>query len=135
MTQATPTPEEEPTLTERQEAFLHLIETHGIADKDAYEILGVTRWTLWRWKKDAEFLARYEEARKIGMPHLEAEAKRRAMNGSDRLLEFLLCNYDPARFSNKQKLEVHGEVTLAERLARARKRTTTPEDDGSDLSG
>lgn len=128
---------EEPTLSERQTAFLDLIEEHGINDRDAADIIGVTRWTVWRWKKDPDFAPRYKAARQVRIEHLIKEAERRALNGSDRLLEFLLCNYAPERFSNKQKVEHSGEVSVAERLARARKRTTTPEieDDGSDLAG
>lgn len=123
-----------PTLSERQEAFLALIESEGLGDREAAEIIEVTRWTVWRWKKQPEFQPRYAHARQVRLDHLIKEAERRAMRGSDRLLEFLLCNYAPDKFSNKQKLEHSGEVELTERLARARARMTQ-DDDGSDLAG
>lgn len=116
------------TLSERQEAFLGLIEAHGIADRDAAEIIGVSRWAIWRWKKDPDFAPRYKAAREVRLEHLVKEAERRAMNGSDKLLEFLLCNYAPDRFSNKQKVEASGSLSLT--VA-----TGVPADDGSDLAG
>jgi hypothetical protein len=115
-------------LSERQEAFLSLIEAHGIADRDAAEIIGVSRWAIWRWKKDPDFAPRYKAAREVRLEHLVKEAERRAMNGSDKLLEFLLCNYAPDRFSNKQKVEASGNLSLL--VA-----TGVPHDDGSDLAG
>jgi len=121
------------TLNERQSAFLELIEAHGIADADAALAVGVHRITVWRWKQEPDFAGRYRAARQVRVDHLVREAERRAMAGSDRMLEFLLCNYAPDRFSNKQKVEHSGDITIAERLARARKRTTP--DDGSDLAG
>jgi len=135
---AEPLEDNPPSLSERQEAFIGLIREHGISDMQAAEIIGVSRWAIWRWKKDPDFSPLYKAARQVRLDHLIAEAERRAMNGSDRLLEFLLCNYDPERFSNKQKVEHSGDIGLAERLAAARKRTTKPEpgeDDGSDLAG
>lgn len=118
----------DPTLSERQEAFLDLIEAHGIADTAATDIIGVSRWTVWRWKKDPDFAPRYKAAREVRLEHLVKEAERRAMNGSDKLLEFLLCNYAPDRFSNKQKVEASGNLSLL--VA-----TGVPHDDGSDLAG
>jgi len=135
---AEPQEENPPSLSERQEAFLGLIREHGISDMQAAEIIGVSRWAIWRWKKDPDFAPLYKEARKVRLDHLIAEAERRAMNGSDRLLEFLLIAYDGERFNIKQKIEHSGNVGLAERLAAARRRTAKPqpeEDDGSDLAG
>jgi hypothetical protein len=120
------------TLSERQEAFLALIEESGIRDSDGAVLVGVSRWAVWRWKKDPEFALRYQAARQVRLEHLIKEAERRAMNGSDKMLEFLLCNYAPDKFSNKQKLEHSGEVSIADRLARARQRTT---EEDYDLAG
>lgn len=122
------TEDTEPDLNERQEAFLELIEAHGIADRDAAEIIGVSRWAVWRWKKLPDFAPRYKAAREVRLEHLIKEAERRAMNGSDKLLEFLLCNYAPEKFSNKQKVEASGSLSLM--VA-----TGVPPDDGSDLAG
>jgi hypothetical protein len=122
------TQDDDPTLSERQEAFLALIEEHGIRDTDAAEIIGVSRWAIWRWKKEPDFAPRYKAARQVRIDHLIKEAERRAMNGSDKLLEFLLCNYAPDKFSNKQKVEHNGVMSLAVV-------TGVPADDGSDLAG
>jgi hypothetical protein len=125
---------DDPTLSEKQEAFLSLIGDHGITDREAADEIGVSRWAIWRWKKDPEFAPRYQAARQVRLEHLIKEAERRAMAGSDKLLEFLLCNYAPNKFSNKQRIEHEGTVGLVERLARARNRTGG-QDDGSDLAG
>lgn len=117
-----------PTLAERQEMFLELLRTTGVRDGDAAEIVGVHRVTAYRWRQNPEFAARYEEAKKIRLETLIKEAERRAVAGSDRLLEFLLCNYAPDKFSNKQKLEHGGNMPLIVV-------TGVPDDDGSDLAG
>lgn len=119
---------EELTITEKQEAFLAIIEAHGMTDSEAAEEVGVHRCTIWRWKQEPEFLPRYKEARKVRLEHLIKEAERRAMSGSDRLLEFLLCNYAPDKFSNKQKVEHGGGMSLSVV-------TGVPAEDGSDLAG
>lgn len=119
---------EELTISEKQEAFLSIIEAHGLPDTEAAELVGVHRITAWRWKQDPAFLPRYKEARKVCLEKLIKEAERRAMSGSDRLLEFLLCNYAPDKFSNKQKVEHGGGMSLSVV-------TGVPAEDGSDLAG
>lgn len=47
----------------------------------------------------------------------------------------LLAKWSPKKYGEKLEIEGKLEVGVAERLARARKRTTAPEDDGSDLAG
>jgi hypothetical protein len=47
----------------------------------------------------------------------------------------LLAKWSPKKYGDKIEIAGSLEVGVAERLARARKRTTTPEDDGSDLAG
>ncbi len=118
-----------PTLNEQQELFLELIRDTGTTDCAAALAVGRSRFTIIDWKKKPEFKRRYDEARRVGLDHLVKEAERRAMNGSDRLLEFLLCNYAPDKFSNKQKVEHQGGLNLIVS-------TGIPEaDDGSDLAG
>lgn len=128
--------EDEPSLSEKQELFLSLVAEYGIRDTDAADAVGMSRWAPPRWRKDPVFKARYDAARKIRTEHLIREAERRAINGSDRLLEFLLLNYAPDKFSNKQKIEHTGEFALTDRLVRGRSRVAnSPQDDGSDLAG
>ena len=102
-------------LTEKQEAFLELVKEHGTTDKAAAEALGLSKWSPIRWKKDPDFKAQYDAARAIGLEHLVKEAERRALNGSDRLLEFLLCNYAPDRFQKREARDLNhsGGVSLA----------------------
>lgn len=97
---------------ERQALFLENIRLTGCTDRDAAEWAGVSRWTAQRWKHDPVFKSRYNDARKIGIEELVREAERRAMNNSDRMLMFLLCNYAPERFSNKQTVEHQGAASL-----------------------
>jgi hypothetical protein len=108
-------PDDDIPLTERQETFLGLIQDHGTTDTAAAEAAGVSRFSACRWKKDPDFKARYDAARKIGIEHLVKEAERRALNGSDRLLEFLLCNYAPDRFQKRETRDLNhaGGVSLA----------------------
>lgn len=117
-----------PTLSEVQEEFLALIAEYGTTDMAAAAAVGRSRWTVIDWKKKPAFLARYKEARRVGLDQLVREAERRALNGSDRLLEFLLCNYAPERFSSKQKVEHAGGINLSVT-------TGVPEGDGCDLAG
>lgn len=114
------------TKEERQEAFLAFIAENAGTDGNAAQAVGLTHWAIILWKRDPEFKKRYLEARKISIEHLVKEAERRAMNGSDRLLEFLLCNYAPEKFTKREKVEHSGNMSL-------QVVTGLPADDGSDL--
>lgn len=46
-----------------------------------------------------------------------------------------LSKLAPKKYGDKLEIEGKVDIGMAERLARARKRTTTPDDDGSDLAG
>jgi hypothetical protein len=48
----------------------------------------------------------------------------------------LLAKWSPKKYGDRIEIDAKVDIGVAERLARARKRTTTPdEDDGSDLAG
>ena len=47
----------------------------------------------------------------------------------------LLAKWSPKKYGDRIEVEHSGDISIAERLARARHRTSTPEDDGSDLAG
>lgn len=47
----------------------------------------------------------------------------------------LLAKWSPKKYGEKIEIEGKIDVGVAERLARARKRTVTPQDDGDDLAG
>lgn len=131
---------------ERQAEVLRLIAA-GAKDSEAALALGLSRHTVMRWKHvDPAFAAAHAEARRVTVDKLVAEAERRAMRGSDRLLEFLLCNFAPDKFSNKQRLEHTGANggpvemsdkqaagTLAAILEAARQRKADAEAEGADL--
>jgi hypothetical protein len=95
------------TLSERKAQFLELVRDHGTTDAAAAAAVGVDRVTVWRWKKgDAEFAKAYNADRKVGLEHLVKEAERRAINGSDRLLMFLLEHYNPEVFGRREELNL-----------------------------
>ena len=116
---------------QRQELFLALVADLATTDKAAAESLGLSRYAPIEWKRDPAFKARYLEAKKISVDKLIKEAERRAINGSDKLLEFLLCNYAPDKFQRQQKVEHSGTVDIASSILAARRRGF---DDGSDLA-
>ena len=103
---------EDPSISERQAIFLEAISQSGCRDGEAAAIAGVHRVTAWRWQLEPRFADQVREARKVGVQKLIAEAERRAMRGSDMLLKFLLCNYDPERFRDRQAVDVKGNVSL-----------------------
>ncbi len=110
------------TLSERKELFLGYIEG-GARYNEAAEKIGLSRMQAWRWKKqDPVFVKRLEAARKVSVAKLRQEAERRAMAGSDKLLVFLLCNYAPEQFQERQTVDHRGKVDLAGTIAQARKR-------------
>ena len=97
----------EVSLNERQDQFLELIRDHATTDAAAAAAVGSSRFTVCRWKRDdPAFKARYDEARKIGLEHLVREAERRALNGSDKLMMFLLEHYDRERFGKREEINL-----------------------------
>lgn len=120
-------PDDVSPLTEtRMREFLALVGA-GMTDKDAASAVGYSRWAAHRWKKLPGFADAYARAKHINVDKLIAEAKRRALHGSDRLLEFLLCNLAPEQFKRQPDVKVDVGVNLAERLAAGRKRTGADE--------
>lgn len=101
-----------------------------------------SRQTINAWReKDADFAAAYTEAMENASDLLEAEARRRAVDGveeplhyqgqifahvrrySDPLLLALLKATRPEKFKDRVEHSGSVEVNLAERLARGRART------------
>lgn len=111
------------TVGERKAIYLEAISA-GAKHMEAAEVARVDRSTAYRWRSDPEFVIKLREARRVCLDKLVVEAERRALHGSDRLLEFLLVNYDPARFQRAtQKLEHSGSVDLVTSILAARKRS------------
>lgn len=71
---------------------------------------GVDRTTPYRFRgEDARFAAAWEEADEASIQVLEAEARRRAMSQSDRLLVFLLKARRPATYRENYRVEHVGD--------------------------
>lgn len=120
---------------ERKRVFVELMAS-GCSFTEAAEGVGVNRVTAFRWKQeDPEFAQACRTALRIGVDVLKAEAERRALKGSDKLLMFLLERYDRETFHIAQKLEHSGQVDLAAAVLAARRRTggTGDSEPGSDL--
>ena len=103
-------------LNKRQKDFLRGIRDCANVGEALRLAGGASRSTLSAWRHDPEFAAAYALAKDDALESLEAEAIRRA-NGwmdedktgapvfrhSDRLMEFLLKAYHPARYRDNYK--------------------------------
>jgi len=111
------------TREKQQAAFLEAV-AGGNSVCGAVKAAGASRASVYRWKdEDAAFGEAWNEAREECVDLLEAEAKRRALEGSDTLLIFLLKSYRPDVFSERvrqtieQKAEVRTIPDVAARVA------------------
>ena len=123
MSDSTQTPENE-------RAFLAALATTCSVTK-ACELTGLPRPTVYGWRAaDADFAARWDEAKRIGAEALEDEAMRRAAEGvdepvfhqgaqvgtvrkySDTLAIFLLKGAMPEKYRDNAKLELAGRLEL-----------------------
>lgn len=96
------------TIEDRKYEFCRLLEA-GCTMGDAADGVGTPRRSVYKWmEKDPTFRAQVAEARKVQLTTLVAEAERRALKHSDKLLMFLLASYDPARFRQTTRTEVTG---------------------------
>lgn len=87
--------------------------------------LGISKRTAYDHKQaNEEFSDQWDAAIKIGLGELEDIAFKRATDGSDTMLIFLLKAYDPSKYNDRQQVQVSGDVnvqvTLAETIAKAR---------------
>lgn len=99
------------TTEERIEEFLRLLGA-GCTVRNAAAATALDWSQLYRKRKaDPDFAKAWEDAQRVSVKHLIAEAERRAMNGSDKLLMFLLQSYDP-KFKPKQTIEHEGGFSL-----------------------
>lgn len=106
----------------------------GMGPSEVAAAIGVNRVTLFRWRQeDPTFDERLTAALNVTLEKLKREAERRAVNGSDKLLMFLLERYDPATFHLAQKLEHSGAVDLASAVLAGRRRAAVDDEPGSDL--
>lgn len=113
------------TREEREDEFFRLL-AQGCQVRTAAAAVAMDWSHLYRKRREDEvFAKRWEDASRIKVGHLIAEAERRAMLKSDKLLIFLLSSYDPARFRHQSTVDVtNSDGTLvpqddAERASRA----------------
>jgi hypothetical protein len=121
-----------PTFSQaRRRAFLAALAECGVV-QTACARTGVNRATVYRWREtDAAFAAQFDEASAQAADHIEAEARRRAVDGvdrpvfyrgeqcgtvreySDNLLALLLKAKKP-EYRDSSRLELSGRVALGE---------------------
>lgn len=117
----------------RKEAAIEMM-SFGVSMSEVAAAIGIDRATFFRWRQeDPEFNARLHAKLVINKDMLQAEAERRALRGSDKLLMFLLERYDPEKFHLAQKLEHSGAVDLASAVLAGRRRMGADSEPGSDL--
>ncbi len=88
--------------------FIESFRASGIV-RLAASSAGIDRDTVYkrRWR-DPGFAADWAQAREDAIDVLEAEARRRALSGSDTILMFLLRANRPAMYRDNARLEVTG---------------------------
>lgn len=107
----------------RLELFLYRI-AHGATDAEAAAAAGYPPAAVLEWMRDSVFVERYNAAKASGysVEALLEAAMQKALAGSDKMLEFLLCNLMPDRFRKTDRAEVQVQINLAERITNARRR-------------
>ncbi len=114
--------------------------TRGYTVSAAAEMTGFARRTWYVHRdNDPEFAAAWDEACDQGADYLEDEARRRAVDGTDKpvyhqgqmvgtireysdtLLIFLLKGRRPERFRDNFKVEVSGQIEIADQLREKRR--------------
>lgn len=120
--------------------FLNALLETGLRNKAA-EIVGISRQTHYVWmKNDDEYAEKYEEVRLMLVDNLEDAAYERAVNGverkvyfkgeevgtqteySDQLLVVLLKANMPEKYKEINKVELSGNVGIADALKAAMER-------------
>jgi hypothetical protein len=100
------------THEERIDEFLRLL-SQGCRVRDAASSVSLAFSGLYnRRRTDPAFAKRWEDATRVKVEHLVAEAERRAMAGSDKILMFLLSSYAPEKFKQRTALEHQGALSL-----------------------
>lgn len=129
-------------LTDEQRIYLEGV-TAGMDYAEAAALAGIDRSTGYRWRQDPGYMELVRAAKRVTIDRLIEEAERRAMRGSDKLIEFLLCNYAPERFKRSNSVDLTAKIdlnTMSEEQIRAELAALTAQgfapaeqDDGSDL--
>lgn len=88
----------------KKEVFIEALADTGIV-RSACAASGVSRNKAYRWREDITFRTLWEEALEDAADLLEQEAWRRARDGSDTLLIFMLKGLRPERYNDKIRHE------------------------------
>ena len=118
-----------------QRLFLQALEQgHTVAS--ACRVAGVGRTTAYEARRrDERFALAWQELEEAAVEVLEAEAFRRAMAGSDRLMEFLLKARRPQVYRERVNVRHGGEADAGEADARERVRRMSREEKERLLAG
>lgn len=82
--------------------------------------LGVSRETLYNWRKnDATFARNWDASYGLRVDHLEDHAFQRATEGSDQLLMFLLRGGRAERYADKRSLDITQTAQIDVRVLRS----------------
>lgn len=104
--------------SEKKATFLRLLAS-GTTVEEAASACGVARSGAYELRNtDPQFAKEWEAARNARGVVLEEEARRRALNGSDVLLIFLLKGHFPDRYRDNIKVE-HALAEKLRKLAEA----------------
>lgn len=105
-------------MAQRKERFLSALAGSCGDTRLACRVAGVSATTVARWNScDGEFRAASDEVEDAAFLLLEAEARRRAMAGSDRLLIFLLSSRLPHKYGFAQQARAVLDQSEAREIA------------------
>jgi hypothetical protein len=93
-----------------QGRFLAALRNTGVV-RHACQAARVGRSTVYRERvRNEQFAIEWSDALEDGIDELEAEARRRAKNGSDALLQFLLKAHRPGVYRDSHRVEHSGTL-------------------------
>ena len=79
---------------------------------------GINRTTFYYWlDHDPQFVQDMEVAKKSAVDLLEAEARRRAVKGSDTLLIFLLKGAAPDKYKDRVEQKINADVNIKKEIS------------------
>lgn len=100
------------TPTSQRERFLSAL-SRTASVTAASQAAGIGRRTAYNWRDaDEAFAAAWDDALESGTDALEDEAVRRALDGSDTLLIFMLKARRPEKFKERVANELSGKVDM-----------------------
>ena len=100
------------THEERVDEFIRLL-SEGNRVRAAAAAVGITPSALYRKRKTKpDFDKAWTDALRVTVEKLESEAMRRAMNGSDKLMEFMLKALAPEKYRERSETRLTGGVSL-----------------------